>query len=150
MKRTITTLAVLLLTAAAWAGGYTAAQEKLRADIRTMLAGKGYQPQLQDDGLKYTRGGATHYIEITPGGDMPAQVRICRYVKLEGKLTAAKIAANTDELNKMLGAKVICKERNVEIAVDVFAGNAAQVKVAFEFVEDIIDSVYSKIKTLSE
>ena len=145
MRKIIFILLLILSTISAKAQNYNNLQENLRSQISKYLISQGYNPEKQDDGLKFKYKGNTYYIEIDKDLADPMYVRLRRYIKYNEKFNNEKIKNNLNLYNKKYGVKVFCMEKSFVLSIEMFLTNSSEFNSVFDAFLSQMESTYELI-----
>ncbi len=145
MKNILLTTFLLLNTICVFSQEYNREQEALRNEIAEFMKGEGYNPEKQNDGLKFKNNGNVYYIEIDKDSTEPMYIRLRRYVKYDEKVNMEKFSQKLIEYNKWFGAKVFCTEKSYVISVEMYLTKATDFTSVFKTLLSRINLVFNSI-----
>lgn len=105
---------------------YTSSQLDLIKSVQEFLDTEGYHPERQDDGLKFTKNGASYYVEVSKEDTSPMYLRLRRYVRYSDKLSKESIGKNINDYNVKYGVKALCRENAVVLSLEMYLSDASQ------------------------
>lgn len=105
---------------------YSSSQLDLIKSVQEFLDTEGYHPERQDDGLKFTKNGASYYVEVSKEDTAPMYLRLRRYVRYSDKLSKESIGKNINDYNVKYGVKALCRENAVVLSLEMYLSDASQ------------------------
>lgn len=126
MKILLSILLFGMLSLGVNAQDYTSSQLDLIKSVQEFLDTEGYHPERQDDGLKFTKNGASYYVEVSKEDTAPMYLRLRRYVRYSDKLSKESIGKNINDYNVKYGVKALCRENAVVLSLEMYLSDASQ------------------------
>lgn len=133
MKKTILALmAIVLNVLIGYSQNYNASQKSFIRSLQDFLKSEGYNPERQDDGLKFTRSGDVYYLEVSNSDCDPMYLRLRRYIRYNAEISKEYVSEQLNTYNAKYGVKVLCTEKAVVLSAEMYLNEASEFTGIFD------------------
>lgn len=140
MKKIILSVFIAFLTTVAYSQEYNVSQRNLIKGIADFLKNERYNPEKQDDGLKFTKNGVAYYIEVSHTDTAPMYLRLRRYFKYNSEISPEYVSEHLNSYNVKYGVKTLCSEKAVILSAEMYLTETEEFISIFEVLMSQLES----------